>query len=60
MLKEIYGCLENRVLRQVMQKWRKLHNEELHNMYSSPNMIRMITLRMTRSVGYTLVACMGR
>jgi hypothetical protein len=22
--------------------WRKLHNEELHNLYSSPNIIRMI------------------
>jgi hypothetical protein len=25
--------------------WRKLHNEELHNLYSSPNIIRMITSR---------------
>jgi hypothetical protein len=24
--------------------WRKLHNEELHNMYSSPSIIRMIRL----------------
>jgi hypothetical protein len=22
--------------------WRKLHNEELHNLYTSPNIIRMI------------------
>jgi hypothetical protein len=41
---------ENRVLRRIFgQKrdevtggWRKLHNEELHNLYSSPNIIRMI------------------
>jgi hypothetical protein len=41
---------ENRVLRrifglkrdEVMGSWRKLHNEELHNLYSSPN-------RMSRS-----------
>jgi hypothetical protein len=41
---------ENRVLRrifgprrvEVTGDWRKLHNEELHNMYSSPNIIRMI------------------
>jgi hypothetical protein len=41
---------ENRVLRrifglrrdEVMGDWRKLHNEELHNFYSSPNIIRMI------------------
>jgi hypothetical protein len=26
--------------------WRKLHNEELHNLYSSPNIIRMIKSRM--------------
>jgi hypothetical protein len=41
---------ENRVLRrifgpkrdEVTGDWRKLHNEELHNLYSSPNVIRMI------------------
>jgi hypothetical protein len=40
---------ENRVLRrifgskrgEVMGGWRKLHNEELHNLYSSPCIIRM-------------------
>jgi hypothetical protein len=41
---------ENRVLRRifglkrdrVMGGWRKLHNEELHNLYSSPRIIRII------------------
>jgi hypothetical protein len=41
---------ENRVVRrifgpkreEVTGDWRKLHNEELHNLYSSPNIIRMI------------------
>jgi hypothetical protein len=35
---------ENRVLRrdEVTGGWRKLHNEELHNLYSSPSVIRMI------------------
>jgi hypothetical protein len=40
---------ENRVLRifgakrdEVTGCWRKLHNEELHNLYPSPNIIRMI------------------
>jgi hypothetical protein len=41
---------ENRVLRrifglrrdEVTGDWRKLHNDELHNLYSSPSVIRMI------------------
>jgi hypothetical protein len=45
--------LENRVLRrifgpkrdEVTGDWRKLHNEELHNLYFSPNIIRMIKSR---------------
>jgi hypothetical protein len=49
---------ENRVLRrifgpkrdEVMRYWRKLHNEELNNLYSSPNIIRMIkSRRMSRN-----------
>jgi hypothetical protein len=31
--------------------WRKLHNEELHNLYSSPSIIRMITSRRMRWAG---------
>jgi hypothetical protein len=30
----------------------KLHNEELHNSYSSPNIIRMIKSRRMRLTGY--------
>jgi hypothetical protein len=30
----------------VTKKWIKLHNDELHNSYSSPDVIRMIRLRM--------------
>jgi hypothetical protein len=37
--------------------WRKLHNDELHNLYSSPNTVRVIKSRMMRWVGY--VARMG-
>jgi hypothetical protein len=32
--------------------WRKLHNEELHNLYSSPNIIRMITSKRMRWGGH--------
>jgi hypothetical protein len=46
---------ENRVLRrifgpkrnEVTEEWRKLHNEELHNLYSSPDIIRQVkSMRM--------------
>jgi hypothetical protein len=57
---------ENRVLRrifkskidEVMGGWRKLHNEELHNLYSSPSIIRMIKPRRMRWPGH--VAQIGR
>jgi hypothetical protein len=47
---------ENRVLRRIFRSkrdevtgdWRKLHNEELHNLYSSLNIIRMIKSRRMR------------
>jgi hypothetical protein len=42
---------------EVMREWRKLHNEELHDLYSSPTIIRMIKLRKMRCVGH--VARMG-
>jgi hypothetical protein len=56
---------ENRVLRRVFGpkrdevtgKWRKLHNEELNNLYSSPNIVRVIKSRRMRWAEH--VACMG-
>jgi hypothetical protein len=56
---------ENRVLRRIFGPkrddvtgdWRKLHNDELHNMYSSPDIIRMIKSRRMRWAGH--VARMG-
>jgi hypothetical protein len=32
--------------------WRKLHNEELRNLYSSPSIIRLIKSRRMRWAGY--------
>jgi hypothetical protein len=57
---------ENRVLGRtfgpkrdkVIGGWRKLHDEELHNLYSSPSIIRMIKPRRMRWAGH--VARMGR
>jgi hypothetical protein len=57
---------ENRVLRrifgpkrdEVTGEWRKLHNVELCDLYSSPSIIRIIKSRRMRWVGH--VARMGR
>jgi hypothetical protein len=51
---------ENRVLRrifgpkrdEVTGEWRKLHNKELHDLYSSPSIIRIITSRRMRWAGH--------
>jgi hypothetical protein len=58
--------LENRVFRRIFGPkrdevtggWRKLHNEELHNMYPSPGIIKIIKSRRMRWAGN--VARMGR
>jgi hypothetical protein len=51
--RRIFGSKRNEVTR----GWRKLHNEELHNLYSSPSIIRMIKSRMMGWAGH--VARMG-
>ena len=51
---------KNRVLRRIFGsrwdkvtgQWRKLHNEELNDMYSSSNIVQVIKLRRMRSAGY--------
>jgi hypothetical protein len=41
----------------VTGRWRKLHSEELHDLYSSPSIIKMIKSRRMRWAGH--VARMG-
>ena len=42
---------------EVAGEWRKLHNEELNNLYTSPNIVRVIKSRIMRWAGH--VARMG-
>jgi hypothetical protein len=46
-LRRIFGPKRD----EVIGGWRKLHNEELHNVYCSPCIIRMIKLRRMRWAG---------
>jgi hypothetical protein len=47
-LRRIFGSKRDEVTRD----WRKLHNAELHNLYSSPNMIRKVKSRRMRWAGH--------
>jgi hypothetical protein len=42
----------------VTGEWRKLHNDKLNDLYSSPNIVRVITSRIKRWMRH--VARMGR
>jgi hypothetical protein len=50
---------ENRMLRRIFGpkreedgSWRKLHNDEFHNLYSSPNIVRVIKSRRMKWAGH--------
>jgi hypothetical protein len=53
-LRRIFGPKSD----EVMGEWRKLHSEELHNLYSSPDIIRQIKSRRMRWAGH--MARMGK
>ena len=52
-LRRIFGPKRDEVTRE----WRKLHNEELNDLYSSPNIVRVIRVTIMRWAGH--VARMG-
>jgi hypothetical protein len=52
-LRRIFGLKRD----EATGEWRRLHNEELNDLYSSPNIIQVIKLRRMRWVGH--VACEG-
>jgi hypothetical protein len=58
---------ENRVLRKIFGpkreehgSWRKLHNDELHDLYSSPNIVRVIESRRMKWAGHVVRIGEGR
>jgi hypothetical protein len=61
-LREEHRLRVNRVLRrifgpkrdEVTREWREMHNEELRDLYSSTNIIKMIKLRRMRWAGHVV------
>jgi hypothetical protein len=60
-LRKEHRGFENRVLRRIFgpkrveaRSWRKLHNDKLRSMYSSPNIVRVIKSRRMRWAGHVV------
>jgi len=53
-LRKVFGPKRN----EVTGEWRKLHNEELNDLYSLPNILRVVKSRRMRWAGH--VARMGK
>jgi hypothetical protein len=55
-LRRIFGTKRDEVIR----GWRKLHNEELRDLYSSPSIIRIVKARRMRWAGHVARMCEKR
>jgi hypothetical protein len=55
-LRRIFGLKRN----EVTGEWRKLHNEELNNLYTSPSIVRVVKSRRMRWVGHVTRMVEGR
>ena len=53
MLRRVFGAKRD----EVTEEWRKLHNEELSDLYSLPNIVRVVKSRRMRWAGH--VTCIG-
>jgi hypothetical protein len=56
MLRKIFGPKRD----EVTEEWRKLHKEELNNLYTSPNIVRVIKSRRMKWVGHVARMVEGR
>jgi hypothetical protein len=62
------SIFENRVLKRIFGPkrdevtggWRKLHGEDLHGLYSSPSIVRVIKARRMKWAGYVAPMCVVR